>query len=126
MSSPMAATARRRACEQAARELGVRALRDIPDVGVLGRITDHAVRRRARHVVTENHRVLQVADLLRAGQPGKIGALLSASHVSLRDDFEVSWAEADVAVEAALAAGALGARMTGGGFGGSVIALVRA
>ncbi len=118
--------ARRRACEQAASELGVPALRDVSDVGVLGRITDPVVRSRARHVVTENRRVLQVADLLRAGEPGKIGALLSASHVSLHDDFEVSWPEADVAVEAALAAGALGARMTGGGFGGSVIALVPA
>jgi galactokinase len=117
---------RRRACEQAATELGVPALRDISDVGVLGRISDPVVRRRARHVITENHRVLQVADLLRAGRTDKIGALLTASHSSLRDDFEVSWSEADVAVESALGAGALGARMTGGGFGGSVIALVPA
>jgi galactokinase len=118
--------ARRRSCEQAASELGVPALRDTSDVGVLGRISDPVIRRRARHVITENHRVLQVADLLRAGRPDKIGALLTASHASLRDDFEVSWPQADVAVEAALAAGALGVRMTGGGFGGSVIALVPA
>jgi galactokinase len=118
--------ARRRSCEQAASELGVPALREISDVSILGRISDPVVRRRARHVITENHRVLQVADLLRAGWPDKIGALLTASHVSLRDDFEVSWPEADVAVDGALAAGALGARMTGGGFGGSVIALVAA
>jgi galactokinase len=77
-------------------------------------------------VITENHRVLQVADLLRAGRTDKIGALLTASHSSLRDDFEVSWSEADVAVESALGVGALGARMTGGGFGGSVIVLVPA
>jgi galactokinase len=118
--------ARRRACEQAASELGVAALRDVSDLGVLGMISDRVVRRRARHVITENHRVLQVADLLRAGRPDRIGALLTASHASLRDDFEVSWPEADMAVETALGAGALGARMTGGGFGGSVIALVPA
>jgi galactokinase len=81
------------------------------------------VRRRARHVVTENQRVVDVAELLRADKIAAIGPLLTASHVSLRDDFEVSWPEADVAVGTALGAGALGARMTGGGFGGSVIAL---
>ncbi|MGN6676722.1 MAG: galactokinase [Streptosporangiaceae bacterium] len=118
--------ARRRACEAAAAELGVRALRDLRDPGVLGRISDPVVRRRARHVITENHRVLEVAELLRAGQAGKIGSLLMASHASLRDDFEVSWPEADAAVEAMVDAGALGARMTGGGFGGSVIAVVPA
>ncbi|MDR2984932.1 MAG: galactokinase [Nocardiopsaceae bacterium] len=118
--------ARRRACEQAASELGVRALRDISDVSAAARISDPVARRRARHVITENQRVLEVADLLRAGRPDKIGPLLNDSHASLRDDFEVSWPEADAAVETALAAGALGARMTGGGFGGSVIALVAA
>jgi galactokinase len=118
--------ARRRACEKAAGELGVRALRDVTGVGVAGSISDPVVRRRARHVIAENQRVLEVADLLRAGRADKIGALLNASHASLRDDFEVSWPEADAAVETALAAGALGARMTGGGFGGSVIALVPA
>jgi len=86
--------------------------------------------RRARHVVTDNQRVQQVAALLRASGGGdagtlrKVGALLMQSHASLRDDFEVSWPEADVAVDAAVATGALGARMTGGGFGGSAIALV--
>jgi galactokinase len=115
--------ARRLACENAARTLGVPALRDVTDIGELGALGDPVVRRRARHVVTENHRVIDVAELLRADKIAAIGPLLTASHVSLRDDFEVSWPEADVAVGTALGAGALGARMTGGGFGGSVIAL---
>jgi len=118
--------ARRRACENAARALGVRSLRQITEVSELGGLGDPVLRRRARHVVSENRRVLEVAGLLRAGQLGRVGPLLTASHVSLRDDFEVSWPEADAAVEAALEAGALGARMTGGGFGGSVIALAPA
>jgi galactokinase len=75
-------------------------------------------------VVTENERVRRVVAQLQSGEVAPIGPDLSASHVSLRDDFEVSCEELDVAVEAALAAGALGARMTGGGFGGSIIALV--
>ena len=116
---------RRRACEAAARALGVRALRDVADhPGAADRLADPRLRRAARHVITENARVLAAAALLRAGQPGGCGELLSASHASLRDDFGVSWPQADVAVEAAAAGGALGARMTGGGFGGSVIALV--
>jgi galactokinase len=118
--------ARRRACEDAARDLGVPALRDVTGVGVLDQLGDPMLRRRARHVVTENRRVLDTAELLRAGQLGRVGPLLTASHASLRDDFEVSWPEADAAVEAAVEAGALGARMTGGGFGGSVIALAPA
>jgi galactokinase len=118
--------ARRLACERAASELGVTALRDVADAGVLARLADPLVRSRARHVIAENQRVLDVAGLLRAGRLDAIGPLLTASHVSLRDDFAVSWPEADVTVQAALEAGALGARMTGGGFGGSVIALVPA
>ncbi len=119
--------ARRRACEDAARVLGVPSLRDVTDSpGAVEQITDPLLRRRARHVVTENARVLETVRLLRAGEPGRCGPLLTASHVSLRDDFEVSWPQADVAVEAAAAGGALGARMTGGGFGGSVIALAEA
>jgi galactokinase len=117
---------RRLACEEAARALGAPALRDIGDVADLGRLADPLLRRRARHVVTENQRVLLTAELLRAGQVAEVGPLLTASHASLRDDFEVSWPEADAAVAAAAGAGALGARMTGGGFGGSVIALIRA
>jgi galactokinase len=119
--------ARRRSCEEAARALGVPSLRDVSDdPGALGRLTDPVLRRRARHVITENTRVLDLAGLLRAGEITRCGPLLTASHASLRDDFEVSWPQADVAVEAGIAAGALGARMTGGGFGGSVIALTPA
>ncbi len=115
--------ARRRACEDAARALGVRSLRDVTEVSDLGKLSDPVLRRRARHVVSENRRVLDTAELLRAGQLRQVGPLLTASHASLRDDFQVSWPEADAAVEAAIKAGAPGARMTGGGFGGSVIAL---
>jgi galactokinase len=116
--------ARRRACEQAARSLGVSSLRDITDdLAAAGGLADPLLRRRARHVITENTRVLAAVAALLAGRPADCGELLSASHRSLRDDFEVSWPQADAAVDAALAGGALGARMTGGGFGGSVIAL---
>ena len=115
---------RRDECEQAARALGVRALRDITDVSQLARLADPVLRRRARHVVTENQRVVQTVALLRAGRLGEAGGVLAASHASLRDDFEISWPEADVTVTTATEAGALGARMIGGGFGGSVIALV--
>ncbi|HEV2452400.1 MAG TPA: galactokinase [Streptosporangiaceae bacterium] len=116
---------RRRACERAAALLGVPALRDVAAPAAAERgLADPLLRRRARHVITENQRVHATVALLRAGSPAAIGPLLTASHRSLRDDFEVSWPQADAAVEAALAAGALGARMMGGGFGGSVIALV--
>jgi galactokinase len=124
--------ARRRAeCEEAARQLGVPSLRDLTGADDLGRLADPVLRARVRHVMTDNDRVLEVTGLLRSapGDPGvyrKIGALLSEAHWSLRDDFEVSWPHADVTVDAALAAGALGARMIGGGFGGSVLALVPA
>ncbi len=117
---------RRGECEQAARALGLRSLRDVTDVTELSRLADPVLRRRARHVVTENQRVLETVALLRAGRLGQAGVLLAASHASLRDDFEISWPEADVTVTAAAGAGALGARMIGGGFGGSVIALVPA
>ena len=116
---------RRAACEKAAELLGVPALRDVTDLaGALKRLGDPVLRRRTQHVVTENHRVEATVGLLRAGAVGEVGALLNASHLSLRDQFEVSWPEADVAVEEAVRAGARGARMVGGGFGGSVIALV--
>ncbi|RKF28066.1 galactokinase [Micromonospora globbae] len=119
--------ARRRSCEAGAARLGVPALRD---VGIdqldtaLARLDDPETRRRVRHVVTEDQRVLDTVALLRAGRVREIGPLLTASHVSMRDDFEITVPEIDTAVEAALAAGALGARMTGGGFGGCVLALV--
>lgn len=117
---------RRRSCEEAARTLGVSALRDIPleDLdSVLATLSDEVRRRRVRHVVTENARVMESVARLRAGDIGRIGPLLTASHASLRDDYEVTVPEVDIAVEAALAAGALGARITGGGFGGCVIVL---
>jgi galactokinase len=116
---------RRQACEQAASLLGVRSLRDVTgDPGALARLAEPSLRRLAGHVVAENGRVLRAAELLRAGDQAAIGALLTTSHRSLRDEFRVSWPQADVAVEAAIDAGAAGARMTGGGFGGSVVALV--
>jgi galactokinase len=118
---------RRRSCEEAARALGVRALRDVSAEGLpeaLAALPDDLVRRRVRHVVTENARVLEAVSLFRAGRPREAGPLFTASHASLRDDYEVSVPEVDTAVDAALAAGALGARITGGGFGGCVIALV--
>jgi len=119
--------ARRAACESAAAALGVPALRDIPVDALpatLDRLPDEVTRRRVRHVVTENQRVLETVALLRAGELTAIGPLLTASHASMRDDFEITVTEVDTAVEAALTAGAHGARMTGGGFGGCVLALV--
>lgn len=119
---------RRAACEAAAETVGVRALRDVAvdDLpAVLPRLDDEQ-QRRVRHVVTENARVEDVVHRLRDGDLDGIGPLLTASHASLRDDYEVTVGELDAAVEAALSAGALGARMTGGGFGGCVIALVAA
>ncbi|GAA0929772.1 galactokinase [Nonomuraea longicatena] len=117
--------AKRRAdCESAARTLGVPALRDVTDLAdALSRLSGDE-RKRTMHVVTENHRVEALVGLLRAGKATEIGSLLNASHLSLRDQFEVTVPELDVAVEAAVRGGARGARMTGGGFGGSVIALV--
>ena len=124
---------RRAECEEAARRLGIRSLRDLTDLADTGSLTDPVLRRRVRHVFTDNQRVLEVVALLRAS-PGpspadtyrEIGRLLTQAHASLRDDFEVSWPEADAAVEAAVGAGASGARMIGGGFGGSVLGLVPA
>lgn len=118
---------RRGSCEEAARVLGVAALREIAGPSLteaLERLPEGPMRARVRHVVTENDRVLRAVELLRAERLREVGPLLTASHVSLRDDYEVSVAEVDTAVEAALSAGALGARITGGGFGGCVIALV--
>ncbi|WP_147129791.1 galactokinase, partial [Nocardia ninae] len=101
---------RRAQCEAAAAELGVPALRDADSVAALARITDVVLRRRARHVVTENARVLTVAEKLRSGaDPRAIGPVLTEGHASLRDDFEVSTPELDAAVAAAIAAGAHGA-----------------
>ncbi len=118
--------ARRRACEQAASALGVRSLRAIAGEEELARLDDPALRGVARHVVTDNLRAVQAAELLSAGEVAALGPLLTASHRSLRDDFGMSWPQADEAVEAAIEAGAAGARLTGGGFAGCVIALVPA
>jgi galactokinase len=117
---------RRAACELGAEVLGVDALRDVAsaDLAEAQGLLDPVTFRRVRHVVTEDERVQDAVGLLRSAGPAAIGALLDASHASMRDDFEISCPELDVAVEAARSAGALGARMTGGGFGGSAIALV--
>ncbi|MET3921321.1 galactokinase [Arthrobacter sp. UYEF20] len=116
---------RRASCELGAEVLGVASLRDVglEDLGEAGGLLDEETFRRVRHVVTENDRVLQTVELLRSVGPQSIGPLLDASHASMRDDFEISCPELDLAVETARSAGALGARMTGGGFGGSAIAL---
>jgi len=119
---------RRDSCEHAARELGVRTLRDVPLDGLdsaLATLSSDLLRRRARHVVTEIARVEAAREALRADDFERLGELFLESHASMRDDFEISVPELDTAVTAATAAGALGARMTGGGFGGSAIALVR-
>ena len=119
--------ARRASCEEAARLLGVAALRDVTNLpAALDMLADPVIRRRVRHVVTENARVLQAVDVLRTGRIADLAPLLDASHASMRDDFEITVPQVDLAVEVARAAGALGARMTGGGFGGCIIALVPA
>ncbi|MEU7557070.1 galactokinase [Streptomyces eurythermus] len=118
---------RRAGCEKGAALLGVDALRDIPYDGLdaaLARLGDEEeVVRLVRHVVTENERVERTVALLRAGDPRAIGPVLTEGHASLRDDFRISCPELDLVVDTALAGGALGARMTGGGFGGSAIVL---
>jgi galactokinase len=127
--------ARRAACEQAAKLLGLDSLREIaPALGGMGidralaelepHDADGILRRRVRHVVSETDRTARFANLVREGRAADVGPFMLASHVSLRDDYEVSCRELDLVVDTAMAAGALGARMTGGGFGGSAIALV--
>ena len=122
--------ARRASCEAAAARLGVETLREISDdprglEWALAKLDDEVQVRRVRHVVTEIDRVTWFVALLDAGEVDPVGPLMNASHASLRDDYEVSCRELDLVVDTARAAGALGARMTGGGFGGSAIALVR-
>jgi galactokinase len=114
--------ARRAECAAAAAALGVPSLRDAKPFAYEG--LSGALQRRARHVLTENDRVRDAAEFLRAGRIEAIGPLLTASHASLRHDFEVTTPELDVAAETAVLAGAFGARMTGGGFGGCALALV--
>jgi galactokinase len=117
---------RRTSCEAGAAALGVSSLRDVgvDDLPRARDLLDDVTFRRVRHVVTENQRVLDVVRALREDGPTAIGPLLDASHASMRDDFEISVPELDLAVETALENGALGARMTGGGFGGAAISLV--
>ncbi|BDM66734.1 galactokinase [Streptomyces nigrescens] len=119
---------RRAGCERGARALGVRALRDVSGAHLPEALAELAgepgVPALVRHIVTENQRVEEVIACLDAGRTRAIGPLLTAGHASLRDDFAISCPELDLVVDTALAAGALGARMTGGGFGGSAIVLV--
>jgi len=110
--------ARRAACEAAAARLGVPALRD----ATADQVADDPI---ARHVVSENARVLECADALRRGDLGAVGRVLLAGHASLRDDFRVSLPELDRLVDEFIAHGALGARLTGAGFGGCVVGLAR-
>jgi galactokinase len=92
----------------------------------LARLSDDGLRRRVRHVVTEDVRTRAVVSALRGGDWDAVGAAMTASHTSMRDDYEISCPELDVLVAAALDAGALGARMTGGGFGGCAVVLAGA
>lgn len=130
---------RRASCEEGARIMGVAALRDlsVDDLPRAQELMDDVTFRRVRHIVTENQRVLDTVATLdeagpretrpeRADASRRVGDLLVASHLSMRDDFEISVPELDLAVETALASGAVGARMTGGGFGGAAIAVIDA
>ncbi|MCW2799006.1 MAG: galK [Aeromicrobium sp.] len=115
--------ARRDECERAAAELGLTWLAEA-GLDAMVTLTDETLKARTRHVLTETARVRAALNAVNRRAWTQLGTIFTASHESLRDDFQVSCPELDVAVEAALEAGALGARMTGGGFGGSVIALV--
>ncbi|MFJ7530517.1 galactokinase [Streptomyces griseus] len=122
---------RRAGCEEGARLLGIPTLRDLPYAGLGAALAtladagaDESVIRYVRHVVGDNRRVEQVIALLDAGDVRAAGPVLNEGHASLRDDLRVSCPELDLVVGAANAAGALGARMTGGGFGGSAVVLV--
>jgi galactokinase len=129
---------RRAECEEAARQLEVPFLGQVTSLTLVDALPDPVLRRRARHVVSDSIRAQAIASALTSGAPdsaarsapdeiyGYIGELLTEAHLSLRDDFEVSWPEADLTVGTVLAAGAYGGRMIGGGFGGSVLALVPA
>jgi galactokinase len=116
---------RRAACERAAAQIGVSTLRDAT-LDQLASVVDEVDRRRAHHVITENERTLDAAAAMRTGDVDALGRLMDASHGSLRDDFQVSGPGLDAIVDVARsAAGCLGARMTGGGFAGCAVALVR-
>jgi galactokinase len=117
---------RRASCERAARQLGVSSLREVQDEGVavLERLTDPVDVRRARHILTDNQRTLDVVAALDDSDFAEVGRLWTASQASMRDDFEITTNHIDLIADTAVQEGALGARMTGGGFGGCVIALV--
>jgi galactokinase len=118
--------ARRASCERAAADLGAPSLREVQDRGTtaLTAVTDLVDARRARHVLTENQRVLDFVAALKNSNFTEAGRIFTASHASMRDDFEITTKHIDLIADTAVHAGALGARMTGGGFGGCVIALV--
>jgi galactokinase len=122
--------ARRASCERAAADLSASSLREVQDIAgrpgpaVLAGVRDAVDARRARHVLTENQRVIDCVAALRASDYPHAGRLFTASHASMRDDFEITTERIDLIADTAVRAGALGARMTGGGFGGCVIALV--
>lgn len=117
---------RREACERGAAAMSVKSLRELglADLTKAQQAMDELTFRRVRHVVTENARVLETLDALADGRLERLGELLSASHASMRDDFEISIPELDLAVTTAMETGAVGARMTGGGFGGAAIAII--
>ncbi|MDR3079674.1 MAG: galactokinase [Streptomyces sp.] len=120
---------RRAGCEEGARQLGVSHLRDVPFENLdsaLAHLSDERVRRYVRHVVRDDHRVQRVITLLDAGEVRAIGPVLTEGHISLRDDLRISCPELDLVVDTANTSGALGARMTGGGFGGSAVVLTEA
>jgi galactokinase len=121
--------ARRADCEHACAVLGIRSLREVgpPELPrALAALGEDRLRRRVRHIVTETERVRLVAEALRREDFEAVGRVLRESHASMRDDFEISCVELDLAVDTAMDSGALGSRMTGGGFGGSAVALVPA
>jgi galactokinase len=118
--------ARRASCERAAADLGASSLREVQDEAALGSVSDPTDGRRARHVVAENQRVLDFVAAVTVSDYVEAGRLLNASHASMRDDFAITTDHIDLIADTAVRAGALGARMTGGGFGGAVVALVPA
>ena len=119
---------RRASCESVAAKLGIKSMRELTmeQLDSSRHLITETEYIRARHAVTEMKRVLDCVEALSIGDFVKVGQLINASHVSLRDDYTVSCPELDTAVDASLAAGAMGSRMVGGGFGGSAIALIQA